>query len=289
MFTLATLIGMGIILLTAVIGYWLFNKTTEQVEDETEVFILNMGLVKKRLTQPGLHWIPEKIFPWVQSINISKQIDFRTYRNIQVSDHYGTTVIVDLWVEFHISDPYKALFSVENWSEVLESLVIHSTGSILSSQKVEEIIRHRNELSEQLKQTMASETERWGITLSSAMIQNVSLLPEVSKQFFKSVAARIERTKALIEEEGRISVAQLEAQTHFKVAELNSLAKTQMPLEIGSAYGKLALNPKLLKSYQEYWDLIHLDPRKTVTFNGFTHSPISAVEASMAIDSILNP
>jgi regulator of protease activity HflC (stomatin/prohibitin superfamily) len=288
MLSLSTFIGFSATLIIAALIYWFFSKVTEQVEDETETFILNMGLVKRRISQPGLHFVPEKIFPWVQSMSISKQIDFKTFKNIQVSDHYGTTVIVDLWVEFHISDPYKALFSVENWSEVLESLVIHTTASILCSQTVEEILKHRNELSEQLRRAMESETERWGIKLSGAMIQNVALLPEISKQFFNSVAARIERTKALIEEEGRIRVAQLEAHTHHKVAELNSLAKTQKTLAIGNAYGKLANSPKTLRAFQEYWELTHLDPRKTVTFNGFSNGPIDAVEASMAVESILN-
>jgi regulator of protease activity HflC (stomatin/prohibitin superfamily) len=285
---LSLLIGFASITSLSLIAFWLFKQSTIQVDDETESFVLSMGQVKKRIEKPGLHFIPEKSLPWVQIVNISKQIDFRTYKNIQVSDHYGTTVIVDLWVEFKIFDPYKALFSVENWEEVLESLVIHTTGSILCAQTVDQILKQRHELAHQLRQAMALETERWGISISGAMIQNVGLLPEISKQFFNSVAARIERTKALIEEEGRIKVAQLEANTYHKVAELNSLAKAQLPLAIGGAYGKLSNEPKVLRAYQEYWELTHLDPRKTVTFNGFAANSIDAVEASMAVESILN-
>jgi regulator of protease activity HflC (stomatin/prohibitin superfamily) len=288
MFNPSILSGLGIVFSICFLGYWLFNKMTEQVDDETETFILIMGQVKKTLKTPGLHFMPEKVLPWVQAINISKQIDYKNFKNIQVSDHYGTTVIIDLWVEFRISDPYKALFSVENWEEVMESLVIHTTASILCSQTIDEILKHRSELAEQLRIAMIQETERWGITISGAMIQNVGLLPEISKQFFNSVAARIERTKAVIEEEGRIRVAKLEANTHFKVAELNSLAKLQLPIAIGAAYGNLSAEPEVLRGFQKYWELNHLDPRKTVIFNGFKSGTLDVAESVAAVESILS-
>jgi regulator of protease activity HflC (stomatin/prohibitin superfamily) len=286
----ASSVAMGICatLGLAVLGYWFFDRLTMQVQEQSESFLLSFGKLEKRLSRPGLHWTPSRLLPWVSCISVSKQIDYRTYRGIQVNDRYGTTVVVDLWLEFRISEPYRALFSVENWEEVLQSVVVHSTASILCSQTVEEILKHRTELAEQLQASIALETERWGITLTGAMIQNIGLLPEISKQFFQSVAARIERTTALVREEGRLQVAKLDATTAHKVAELNGLARSQMPMEIGKFYQTLSTDPVLLEKFKAYWELNNLDPRKTVTFNGFTESPIGAVEATKAIESMMS-
>lgn len=266
---------------------WIFKNTTLQVQEQGETFLLDCGKLKKKFIKPGLYWVPEKLFPWVRSINISKKIDCRTYKGIQVHDKFGTTVMVDLWVEFKIMDPYRALFSVENWEEVLHSVVIHTTASILCSQTIDEILRHRSELAEQLKENIRMEMERWGLTLSGAMIQNIGLLPEVSKQFFHSVGARIERITALVKEEGRLEVARLEATTAHRVAELNALGRSQLPLEIAKFYDSLNSDPALLKKFQEYWQMTNLDPRKTVTFSGFSENSLGIVETAKAFESIV--
>jgi regulator of protease activity HflC (stomatin/prohibitin superfamily) len=283
----AVFIGVVVVFVFGGILYALFSILTLQVREHSECFLLNAGRLEKSFWKPGLHFAPKKILPWVEVISVSKQIDYRTYRSIQVNDRYGTTVVVDLWIEFRITDPYKALFGVENWEEVLQSVVVHTTASILSSESVEEILAHRSELAEQLKKSLAYETERWGISLSDAMIQNIGLLSDITKQFFQAVAARIERTTAIVKEEGRLEVVKLEAATSRKISELNGLARSQMPIEIANFYREISLEPGLLEKFQEYWDLLNLDPRKTITFSGFNENQMQVVEAAKAVESII--
>lgn len=282
------LLGTSVVLLFAFLVYWVLSKVTIQVQEQTEGFLLSFGKLHRAYTRPGLHWAPSRVLPWTDVIMVSKQIDYRTYKGIQVNDSHGTTVIVDLWVEFRIADPYRALFGVENWEEVMESVVTHSVASILCSQTVDKILRHRTELAEQLKASIAGELERWGISLLGAMVQNIGLLPEVSKQFFHSVAARIERSAALIQEEGRLRVAKLEATTSYRIAELNGLARAQLPNEIGSFYQRISKDPILLAKFQEYWDLTNLDPKKTISFSGFGDQALNVVEVTKAMESIVS-
>ncbi len=284
----SVLFGLAVVAGGLLISLWIFNKTTVKVQEQSECFVLNFGKLVKTLREPGLHFLPEALLPWTNLISVSKQIEYLNFKGIQVNDRYGTTVVVDLWIEFRISEPFKALFGVENWGEVLQSVVVHSTASILSSQTVDEILKHRTELSEQLRESIALETERWGITLKGAMVQNIGLLPEISKQFFSSVAARIERTTALVQEEGRLKVAKLEVQTARRVAELNGLSRSQMPMALGKFYQGLSSDPTLQQKFEEYWEMINMNPQKTVTFSGFSESPINLVEATKAMESVLS-
>lgn len=266
---------------------WCWSKMTLQLPEQTEAFLMSFGRFEKSFKTPGLYWVPSLLLPWTHLIKISKHIDYRTYKSIQVNDRFGTTVIIDLWLEFKISDPYRALFSVEHWEEALQSVVLHSTSSILSSQTIDEILKHRSELAERLQIAISIETERWGVQLRGAMIQNIGLLPEISKRFFQSVAAKIERTKALVEEEGRLKVASLEATTSRRIAELNGQARSQLPLEIGHFYKELLTDPNWLAQFQKFWELTNLDPRKTVTFSGFSDSPLGATEMAKAVESVM--
>jgi regulator of protease activity HflC (stomatin/prohibitin superfamily) len=282
-------IALGVALVGVSVGfiYLFFHMFTLQINEQSEIFILKFGKFVKSFRNPGLYFLPSKILPWINLITVSRKIDYRTYKEIQVNDRFGTTMVIDLWIEFRIADPYKALFGVEDWEDVLNGVVIHSTASILCSLTVDEILKHRSELAEQLRASLAVETDRWGIHLLGAMIQNIGVLPEISKQFLNTVAARIEKTKAIVQEEGRLRVAKLDALTSKKIADLNGQARSQLPLEIGNFYHGLAADFVLQKKFQEYWELQNLDPRKTVTFVGFKESPISLVEASKAIESVM--
>ncbi len=261
------------------VGYFLFLKLTIQVTEQNEAFILKFGKIEKRIQKPGLNFYPWQILPWYDVVQISKQIDFRTYKEIQVTDRFGTTVIVDLWMEFRIIDPFKTLFGVENWEDSLQGVVVHAVGSILSAKTFDEILKNRTELSNQLQKYISFETDKWGISLLGAMIQNINLLPHISKKVLNSAVANIDQTKALIEEEGRLSVASLEAETSSKIAELNGIAKSQRQLEIGKFYKTLESEPLVLQKFKKYWELSNLEPRKTVSFIGFENSKLNVADS----------
>ena len=115
---------------------------------------------------------------------------------MHVNDERGTTVIVDLWLEYRVVDPAKAIFSVADWSRSLQNLVSHAATSILGSRDFHQILCDRTELGTLLQQDISHETERWGVDIEFVFIRNVSLLPEISQQMFRTIGARLERVKA---------------------------------------------------------------------------------------------
>jgi regulator of protease activity HflC (stomatin/prohibitin superfamily) len=276
--------GLSLIAMTGGGGVLLFKAVTYQVSEQTEVFVLKFGKITRKLTEPGLYWLPDKLWPWVQVISVSKQTDGRLFKDIQLSDRFGTTIVVDLWVEFKISNAHRALFIVESWEEVLESVVLHSATAILSTFDIEQILKNRLELAARIRSSIEAESERWGLSLHSAMIQNVGLLPDTSKRMFQSVAARIERTSALVQEEGRLRVAELEAETSRKIAELNGISRSQNLIALGKFYR--SLDHRTLGKFREYWELHNTDPKKLVTFAGFGGHPLELAEAVKSVEAL---
>lgn len=259
----------------------LFKAIAVEVEDGEAVLVTRHGRLSERLLQPGLHILPGRIFPWVVLHRVSLRRDFRQFKNVHVNDAKGTTVIIDLWVEFRIEDPAKAVFAIAEWDRSLQNLVSHSATSILGNREFHEILCDREELARALKADVDAETERWGIDVERVFVQNVSLLPEVSRQIVNAIAARLERAKADIEERGRIRIAALEAETQIRVAELLAEAKGQYPAAIGRAYAAQKTDPAVLSAYRELYDLSLVRPSRTVTFRGFERGEIRAVDAAM--------
>lgn len=271
---------------TIVMGYFFVvaakNMFMIEIEDECEVVIAKFGKIDRVLTEPGAHFYP-RFLPWVHVITVSKKRDFRHYKELFMNDSRGATMIVDLWPELRIVDSTKALFSVENWEDSLQGLMINCASTLLSSFEFQEIHTQRMEIGEKLREEIRPIALRWGIEVDRIFIREIKLLPEVSRQMFIAVAAKLERFKSKVEEEGRLKIAHLEAQTSIQIAALKSEAKAKYPLAVSLAYKKLLSSPKVLSAYRELYELAQIRPHRTSSFVGFRAGELNEMETVSAV------
>jgi regulator of protease activity HflC (stomatin/prohibitin superfamily) len=273
----------GILLGLAVLPFFaLFIRGFRvEVEDGECILVTRFGKLVRRLDRPGWHWLLDRMMPWTRTCLVSLRSDFREFPNICINDARGTTVVVDVWLEFRVTDPVKATFEIANWNHSLKNLVSHAVITILGNREFKHILTDRTELGEMLKRDIDHETSRWGIEVELAFIKNISLLPEVSQQLFHAVAARLERAKADIEEKGRQQVGLLQAETSAKIATLVAEAKGQYPAAVGRAYARLKQNKRVFEAYRELYELALLRPAQTVAFKDFADGEMRPIEAAM--------
>jgi regulator of protease activity HflC (stomatin/prohibitin superfamily) len=278
-------IGLALGVLAIPLAMFLLRAVTVQVEDEEAVLVTHFGKLVQTFREPGLHLHFAKMLPWTDHERVSLRRDFRHFKNVHVNDSRGTTVIVDLWLEFRVTDPARAMFSVADWNRSLTNLVAHAATSILGSREFRQILNDRTELGTLLQNDISLETQRWGLEIENVFIRNVSLLPEVSRQMFETIAARLERAKAHVDEVGRLQVAQLEADTSMRVAALVAEAKGQYPIAIGRALADIKRHPAIFRAYNTLYDLSLMRPHRTVTFRGFAEDELRAADAAMMVPS----
>lgn len=275
LFAIGAAVGLVLIPLVALV----FRAVTLSVEDEEAVVVTRFGKLDAVYQRPGLVTRLDKSMPWVKVQRVSLRRDFRTFSDVRVNDASGTSISVDLWLEFRIVDPKRALFGVEDWDRSLQQLVCNAATAILGTRTFRDILHDKSEIGRRLQSDIQSETERWGIAVEFLFLRNVSLLPEVARQLFTSVAARINRARANVEELGRVRVAKLQAETEEQVAALIADAKGQYPAAIGRALERLKDNPAVYRAYVELHELSLLRPHRTLTFRGFPG--LSAADAAM--------
>ena len=280
---ITTLFGLGLVLgaLVVPVLVLLGRAVTVAVEDEEAVLVTTFGKLAATLVKPGLHLLPAKLMPWTKVHRVSLRRDYRELTRVHVNDARGTTVILDLWLEFRIVDPAKALFAVTDWDGALRHLVAHAATSILGSRDFQSILGDRSEIGELLQKDIAAETAAWGVAVELVFVRNISLLPEVSRQMFATIAARLERAKAEIEEGGRLDATQLEADTSMRVAALVAEAKGQYPAAVGRALHGLKARPAVYAAYNELYELSLVRPHRTVSFRGFDAGELRATDAAM--------
>ncbi len=273
----------GILLGLAVVPFLmlLVRLFRVEVEDGEVLLVTRFGKLSSKLDRPGWHWLFDRAMPWTKTYLVSVRSDFCDFPNIVINDARGTTVVVDVWLEFRVVDPIKATFEIADWSHSLKNLVSHAVITILGNRDFKEILADRTELGEMLKRDIGAETARWGIKIELAFIKNISLLPEVSQQLFHAVASRLERAKADIEEQGRQQVSLLQAATSAEIATLVAQAKGQYPAAVGRAYADLKRRPKVFEAYRELYELSQLRPGQTVAFKDFADGDMRPIEAAM--------
>lgn len=259
-----------------------FTAMAVKVEDEEAVIVTVFGRHHATLKRPGLHWLPTQLFPWVRLIRVSLRRDFVHLQNVHVNDASGTTTIVDLWVEFAITEPARVVFEVAEWERSLQNLIAHAATSILGNREFREILCDRMELGDRLREEVRVETERWGLNVELVLVRNVRLLPDIAQNLFATVAARLERAKADVEESGRLSVAELEAKTSASVAELEAMAKAAYPTAVGRALAHLRADREVYAAYNALYRMSQLRPHRAVAFLGFG-SGLRAEDAAMFV------
>lgn len=270
---------------TAVVGLTLaglaFRSTTVSVEDEHVVLVTSFGRIVARFDTPGLHVLPTRWLPWVTVHSVSMARDYRVIHDLHVNDARGTTVAIDLWMELRVIDAERSLFATEDSEQATQNVVVHAAMSILGGRDFQQILDDQSQLGAQLQREVSAETERWGIKVEQVFIRSISLLPEVSRQLFGTVAARLERARAVLVEAGRLDGAQLEADTSRQVAQLVAQAKSQYPVAVGRALERLKQTPAVFAAYNELYELSQLRGPRTVAFRGFEGREVRAMDAAM--------
>ncbi|MBC7384950.1 MAG: SPFH/Band 7/PHB domain protein [Cryobacterium sp.] len=274
----------GTIAAFVLVGYILYRISVIVLPFQTTL-ILRFGKCVERIEAPGIYFRPSLFIPGIRRLDVSRKYDYVRMSDLHVNDRDGTTLRVDLWLEFRVVNAETSVFGIESWREALGNRVLHSLMNTAGSKRLESILSERSLISREILDEVREEAKGWGVSIEQLWIQDVRLLPEISKQFFDRVAAQIELRKARLEEEGRIRVQLLQADTERKVADLQGRAKSMQPLAVGRAYQRLGGQPKVLKAFEKLYQLSLLQPGKVVTFLGFGGSEMRATDALMIPDS----
>lgn len=278
----------GAVLLVVLALKWLIVINPEG----HEVLQLRFGKLHGSTLSPGLIGIFKRLAPYDTWITVSHQWDERVYRAIETNDNQGTIVQVDLRVTFRIEDGETALFAVDDWESALESTTLHEAAAQLAGKDRTLFLRSAPELSQQLTAAIGTSMKRYGIAIHDVRLMNVEFRPEVTRQMFETVAAKLEVAKAEYEERGRTDAALLLARTEQRVAELEARAKTESLKAVGRAYRELRGRPEVFEAYTDLYRLSQLDPSRVVSFNGFDEGELSRaslVESDLERDAHEHP
>lgn len=205
------LIGLAIVPHAALLVWIVFKRLVVSNPEGHEVLRLRFGKLHGRRTDAGI--VGTRFAPWDRWITVSRQWDERVFEDVETNDSQGTLVQVDLRVTFRIVDGDRAMFAVDDWEAALESTAVHEAAAELAGKDRGLFLRNAPELATALSASVKAAMAGYGIEVHEVRIANVELRPEVTRQMFEAVAAKLEVAKAEYEERGRTDAALLLART----------------------------------------------------------------------------
>jgi len=213
-------IWLGVILvILAVIGIPSFYI----VPQWERVAVIRFGKIEK-ITETGLHLrIP--IVDRLQRVDIRTQTIDLMGQSAITKDNIS--VVIDAVVFMKIEDPKRLILQIQDYRMSVNKYAQTAIRNIIGTYDLDHLLENREEVAVKLKEEIDLLVKDWGIDITRAGLQDISLPPDMKRAF--AVQAEAERESRAIQIKAN---AELQASEKLKQAALNMSDPNAMQLRV---------------------------------------------------------
>lgn len=206
---------MGYILLVLVIAVIVFVLAGIKVINQYERgVILTLGKFSG-IKQPGLR-IVVPIFQTITKVDVrSTPVDVPSQ---EVITKDNVTIKVDAVVYFRVVDAAKAVLETNNYLYATSQFAQAALRDVVGNVEMDDLLSKREEISQQIKTIVDTQTEAWGIDVENVKVQNIELPQDMKRAMAKQAEAERERRANIINADGEKMAAQTLAEAAAMLA-----------------------------------------------------------------------
>ncbi len=119
------------------------------------------------------------------------------------------TVKVNAVIYFRPIDPVKAVTQVEDFYYATSQIAQTTLRSILGQSQFDDLLTNREQLNAELQTVIDTQTEPWGVKVSTVEVKNVDLPSEMLRAIARQAEAERERRAKIIHAEGELQASQI--------------------------------------------------------------------------------
>ena len=193
----------GILVAVAVVLFILINAIRILPEYERGV-VFRLGRLRPMDYGPGL-------FLLIPIVDRMVRISLRTVvhdvppQDIITRDN--VSIKVNAVVYFRVMDPRKAVVEVENYHYATSQLAQTTLRSVLGQVELDGLLTELDKINHQLQSILDTQTDPWGIKVSSVEVKHVDLPSEMQRAMAKQAEAEREKRAKIIHAEGEFKAA----------------------------------------------------------------------------------
>lgn len=120
----------------------------------------------------------------------------------------NVTVGVDAVVYLRVIDPAKAVLETTNYVYATSQFAQAALRDVAGNADLDELLSKRDQISQQIKEIVDSQTDQWGIDVENVKVQNIELPQDMKRAMAKQAEAERERRANIINADGEKLAAQ---------------------------------------------------------------------------------
>lgn len=110
----------------------------------------------------------------------------------------NVTIKVDAVVYFRVMDSAKAVLETNNYRYATAQFAQAALRDVVGNVEMDSLLSQRDEISQEIKRIVDSETDKWGIDVENVKIQNIELPQDMKRAMAKQAEAERERRAVII-------------------------------------------------------------------------------------------
>ncbi|MDQ6616200.1 MAG: slipin family protein [Actinomycetota bacterium] len=110
----------------------------------------------------------------------------------------NVTIQVDAVVYFQVVDPVQAIIGVDNFRFASQRIAMTSLRSIIGRHELDDLLAHRDNINNELRETIAKSTSHWGVEVRQVEVRDITLPPELLRAMARQAEAERERRAKVI-------------------------------------------------------------------------------------------
>lgn len=192
----------GLIILAAIVIFVLSGiKVVNQYQRGV---VLTLGKFSG-VREPGLRIV----LPVIQTMTL---VDIRStpidVPKQEVITRDNVTVGVDAVVYFRVVNAPKAVLETTDYIYATSQFAQAALRDVTGNVDLDDLLAKREEISQQIKEIVDAETDKWGIDVENVKIQNIELPGDVKRAMAKQAEAERERRANIINADGERAAAE---------------------------------------------------------------------------------
>lgn len=215
------IVGVAVVIFLAVT----IAKMVYIVPQGEEWVVEQLGKYNRTLL-PGLGWI----IPYMDRIAyklVTKDIILDVQEQ-EVITRDNAVILVNAIAFIKVTDPVKAVYGVENYSEAIRNMIMTTLRSITGEMELDEALSSRDKIKLRLRESIAEEAVDWGLTVKSVEIQDIKPSPSMIKAMEMQASAERERKATVTRAEGDKQAMILQAEARQESAKQDAQAQIML-------------------------------------------------------------
>jgi regulator of protease activity HflC (stomatin/prohibitin superfamily) len=198
----ALLLGIGLAVLLLIL---VLTAAIKVVPEYERGVIFRLGRILGAAKGPGLFFI-------IPIVDRMVRVDLRTQTTDvppqDVISADNVTVRVDAVTYFKVLEPIRAIIEIDNFRLATSKIAQTTLRSILGQRSLDDLLMKRDEINQQLQQTIDEVTDPWGVKVTLVEVKDVNLPETMRRAMARQAEAERDRRARVIHALGEKEAAE---------------------------------------------------------------------------------